>query len=86
VRSFRSLPYHELVSTTTDERERIPTDELWLLGNQLQNNDPAKKGAALGLWTRIGGAPAEHNLVSVLEPRSRFETRLRRDDDRSDVL
>jgi carbohydrate-selective porin OprB len=29
-----------------------------------QNNDPAKKGAALGLWTRIGGAPAERNLVS----------------------
>jgi porin len=29
-----------------------------------QSNDPAKKGPALALWTRIGGTPAERNLVS----------------------
>ena len=29
-----------------------------------QNNEPGKKGPALGVWTRIGGAPAEHNLVT----------------------
>jgi porin len=28
------------------------------------NNEPGKKGPALGLFTRIGGAPAEHNLVT----------------------
>ena len=28
------------------------------------NNQAGKKGLALGLFTRIGGAPAEHNLVS----------------------
>ena len=29
-----------------------------------QNNEPGKKGPALGVWTRIGGAPAERNLVT----------------------
>ena len=29
-----------------------------------QNNEPRKKGPALGVWTRIGGAPADRNLVS----------------------
>jgi porin len=29
-----------------------------------QNNEAGKKGPALGVWTRIGGAPAERNLVT----------------------
>jgi porin len=29
-----------------------------------QNNEPGKKGPALGIWSRIGGAPAERNLVT----------------------
>ena len=29
-----------------------------------QNNEPGKKGPALGVWSRIGGTPAERNLVT----------------------
>jgi porin len=29
-----------------------------------QNKEPGEKGPALGVWTRIGGAPAERNLVT----------------------
>ena len=29
-----------------------------------QNNEPGKRGPALGVWSRIGGTPAERNLVT----------------------
>jgi porin len=40
---------------------------IFFMGDQMvwrQNNEPGKKGPAIGLWSRIGGAPAERNLVA----------------------
>ncbi|MBV8214598.1 MAG: carbohydrate porin [Verrucomicrobia bacterium] len=40
---------------------------IFFIGDQMvwrQNNEPGKKGPAIGVWSRIGGAPAERNLVT----------------------